>query len=88
MARVPNLRIKELSGVTKGVDEKIDEGVFWWFAHAERREKDRIAKRVYVAEYVGNRSVGRPLKRWIDTVMDCVRKKEVWMSGKQGEWCR
>ena len=27
MNRVPNARIRELSGVTKGVDERIDEGV-------------------------------------------------------------
>ena len=28
-------------------------------------------------------------KRWIDTVKDCLKKKkrEVWISGKQGEWC-
>ena len=30
-------------------------------------EKDRIAKSVYVEEYAGSRSVGRPRKRWIDT---------------------
>ena len=27
MHKVPNARIKQLCGVTKGVDEKIDEGV-------------------------------------------------------------
>ena len=47
-------------------------------------ENDRIAKRVYVGECAGNRSVGRPWKRWTDTVKDCL-KKGVWMSGKQGE---
>ena len=34
--------------------------------------------RVYVGACAGSRSVGRPRKRWT----------EVWMSGKQGEWCR
>ena len=33
MDKVPNARIRELCGVTKGVDEKIDEGVLRWFGH-------------------------------------------------------
>ena len=36
---------------------------------------------------VGSFSEGRPRKRWIDTVKECLGK-EVWMSGKQGEWSR
>ena len=31
MDRVPNERIRELGGVTKGVDKRIDKGVLWWF---------------------------------------------------------
>ena len=41
----------------------------------ERMEKDRIAKRVYVAECAGSRSVGRPRKRWIDTVKGCLNTR-------------
>ena len=48
MYRVPSARIRELSGVKKGVDERIDKCVFRWFGHVERMESDRIAKRVYV----------------------------------------
>ena len=36
---------------------------------------DRIANRVYVGECPGNRSVGRPRKRWVDTVKDCLKKR-------------
>ena len=73
----------------KGVDERIDEGVLWWFGNVERMEKDRIAKRVYVGECAGSYSVGRPRKRWIDTMKVFKQKKKgVWMSGKQGEWSR
>ena len=43
MDRVPNARIRELSGVKKGLDERIDEGVLGWFGHVERMERDRIA---------------------------------------------
>ena len=31
----------------KGLDERIDESVLWWFGHIERIEGDTIAKRVY-----------------------------------------
>ena len=56
----------------KGVDEMIAEGVLRWFGHVER---DRTAKRVYVGECAGSLSVGRPGKKWIDTVKECLRKR-------------
>ena len=67
----------------KSVDEKIDEGVLQWFDHVERMENDRIAKRVYVGERAGSRSMGRPRMRRIDTVKDSLKKRGL----KQGEWC-
>ena len=48
-------------------------------------ENDRIAKRVYIGQCIGTCPVDRPRKRWIATMKDF--KKEVWMLGKQGEWC-
>ena len=59
-----------MCGVTKGVNEKIDEGVLQWFYHIERMDNDKIAKRVYVGECAGSCSVCRPQKRWVDTVKD------------------
>ena len=73
--KVPNTRIRQLCRVTRGIGEKIDEGVLRWFEHMERMENDRIAKRVYVGECVVSRSVGRPRKRWIDKVKDCLKKR-------------
>ena len=35
MDRVPNAWIMELCGVTKGIGERIDEGVLRWFGHVE-----------------------------------------------------
>ena len=46
-----------------------------WFGQLERMERDRIAKRVYVGECAGSRSVGRPQKRWIDSVKECLKKR-------------
>ena len=48
MDRVPNEQIRELCRVKKGLDERIDEGVLWWFSHVERMKSDRISKSVYV----------------------------------------
>ena len=68
MDRVPNAWIRQLCVVKKGLDEKINEGMLQWFSHV-------VAKRVYVGECVGSRTVGRPQKRWIDTVKECLRKR-------------
>ena len=42
-----------------------------WFGHMERMENDRIGKKVCVRESLANRLVGRPRKRWINSVNDC-----------------
>ena len=75
MDRVPNARIRKLCGVKEGLDERIYESVLRWFAHVERMERDKIAKRVSVRECAGSRSVGRPRKRWVDTVKECLEKR-------------
>ena len=75
MDKVPNVQIRKLCRVMKGIDEKIDEGVIRWFSHVERMENDRITKRVYVGKCAGSRSMGRPWKRWTDAVKDCLKKR-------------
>ena len=37
-------------------------------------KNDRTPKRIYVGKCAGNRSMGRPRKRWIDTVKECLNK--------------
>ena len=54
-----------------GLDEKTVEDVLRWFGHVERIERDGIAKRVYVGKCAGSLLVGRPRKRWIDTMKMC-----------------
>ena len=66
MDRVPNARIRELCGMAKGVDERIEEDVLHWFSHVERIENDRIAKRFYVGEFAGSSSVGQLRKEEMD----------------------
>ena len=38
-------------------------------------ENDRISKRFYVGGCAGSRSVGRLMKKWIDTVKDFLKKR-------------
>ena len=75
MDKVSNARIRELCGVTKGMGERNDKGVFQGFGHVEKMENDRSAKRVYVGELAGSRQVGRPRKRLIPTGNDCLKKR-------------
>ena len=75
ICRIPNAWIREFCGVTKGIDERIDEGVLRWFGHVERMKNDRLAKRVYVEEWADSLSLGTPWKRWTDTVKECLRKR-------------
>ena len=77
MVRVPNARIRELCGVTKWVDERIEKGVLGWFDHVERMESDRTAKRIYVRECTGSRSLRSLRKRWIVIVKECLRKRSM-----------
>ena len=61
--------------MTRGLDERIDGGILRWFGHMERIENDRIPRRLYVGECAGSHSVGRPRKRWHETVKECFKKK-------------
>ena len=71
MDRVVNAWIREVCRVMPNVDEKI----LGWFGYSERMKNDRIAKRVYVGNCVGNCLVGQLKKRWIDSVKDFLKKR-------------
>ena len=51
------IRIRELCGVTEGLM------VFFDGSAMRRMKTNRIAKRIYVGEWAGSRSVVRPWKR-------------------------
>ena len=46
MDRVLNARITVLCGVRKGLDERIDDCLLWWFSHLGRMEREGLP-RVY-----------------------------------------
>ena len=61
--KVPNARIRELRGVTKEVEERIDECVPQSFGLPEKMKNTRITKVVYAGWCSRIRSVGRQWKR-------------------------
>ena len=66
MDRIPNAQIRQLCGMAKGVDERIQEDFLHWFSHVERMENDRIAKRLYVGEFASSSSVVQLQKEKVD----------------------
>ena len=75
MDKVLNAQIRELCGVMKGVDEQNDKYIFQWFGHVKRMRNYNIAKREYVREFAGSRSIGCPWKKWSDTIEDQLKRK-------------
>src|SRR5678816_785926 len=79
--RVRNERIREWCGVKKGVNERINESMLRWFCHVERMNESRLVKRMYSGECVGNQPAGRPKKKWIESVKECLEER----NGSLGE---
>ena len=51
----------------------------------ERIERDKISKRVYAGKCAGSRSVGRPRKRWTDTVTVGLKKRGLAVRSKEND---
>ena len=45
-----------------------------WAGHVERLDKEEIIKRIMECRLEGGRRVGRPKLRWIDGVMEDVKR--------------
>src|SRR5678815_1121746 len=45
--KMSNERIRELCGVKKWVNERINESTLRWFGHVERMDNSRLVKRMY-----------------------------------------
>ena len=75
--KMRNEYIREMCGVVKGVIERINESILRWFGHMERMDENRLVKKMYRGECVGDRTVGRPKLRWIDSVKKCLKVRNV-----------
>ena len=59
-----NALIRERCGYELSVLERIERNVLKWFGHVERKGEERLIKRVYRANFEGNRGIGKPQRRW------------------------
>ena len=58
------------------MDERIGESIFQWFGH--RKEWGIIGLlKGYMLECVDSHLVGRPRKRWINSVKEVLKEKKV-----------
>ena len=57
--------------------KRVDERVFRCFSYIERMGNDRIAKRVYVGEFIGNCLISQLWKKHINSVNDCKKNKRL-----------
>ena len=62
MDKVLNAQIRQLCGVTKGVDEKIDESVFQWFCYVKKMGNGSISKGECIRCCLGDEPL--TLMRW------------------------
>src|SRR5678815_4666944 len=81
--KMRNERIRELCGVKKAVNERINESMLRWFGHVERMNDSQLVKRMYSGECVGNRPAGRPKKKWIESVKECLQERNEFGRGEK-----
>ena len=55
-------------GIEKEFASRADQRVLRWFAHVERMDEYRMARRVLILEVSGGRVRGRPRLGWMDAV--------------------
>src|SRR5678816_1585400 len=79
--KMRNERFRKLCGVKKGVNERINESTLRWFGHMKRMNDSRLVKWMYSGECVGNRPAGRPKKKWIESVNECLKERGVSLAG-------
>src|SRR5678815_3227880 len=75
--KMRNEHIRELCCVKKGVNERINEITLRWIGHVERLDDSQLVKRMYGGECTGNQPAGRPKKKWIESVKECLEEKNV-----------
>ena len=68
MDGVRNEEVPRRAGIERELASRADQRVLRWFAHVERMDEYRMARRVLMAEVSGGRVRGRPRLGWMDGV--------------------
>ena len=67
MDRIRNERIRGTTKVGE-ISKKVQESRLKWYGHVSRREDEYVGKRVMRMEVPGKRRIGRPKRRWLDSI--------------------
>ena len=79
-------------GVKEEMSKRVDQKVLKWFGYVQRMGDERLTKKVYNSEVVGERGVGRPRYRWIDGVKEACEERKIglatarWKCRNRSEW--
>ena len=71
VSRMDSVRSEEVrrrAGIERELTSRADERVLRWFAHVERMDEHRMARKVLMADVSGGRVRGRPRLGWMDGV--------------------
>ena len=72
------------------ISKKVQERRMQWYGHVMRREEDYVGRRVMRMEVQGRRNRRTPRRRWMDSVNDDLREKNLTEQDTQNrtEWRR
>ena len=71
--RIRNATIRNQLDVPPIIN-KIEKGQLRWLGHLERMDEEKVARKRWTWRPIGQRSRGRPRKRWADGVEEILRK--------------
>ena len=81
-----NEDVRKEVGVGK-LNERIEKNKLKWFGNVKRMEECRIPRQMLEAKFEGKRARGRPRTRWIDSVKNSIRKRNLdWDRIVEEEW--
>ena len=76
MDTVRNEEVRRRARIKRELASRADQRVLRWFAHVERMDEYRMARRVLMADVSGGRVRGRPRLAWMDVVKVSFGNKE------------
>ena len=59
--------------------ERANKGILRWYGHLLRMNNERLTKKVFMSEVIGNRGRGKPKWRWLDRVKELLTAKGISM---------
>ena len=79
VTKLYRIRNEIIRGTTKvgEISKKVQESRLKWYGHVLRRQDEYVGKRVMAMEVPGNRTRGRPKRRWLDSIRNDLLEREL-----------